>query len=779
MVLPRSGAEGVALTATGTALRPEWPRDLDRPIVAVLEFGYAETDSNTRKISGWPGPWATSTIEGGCILVATRDGQLRSVQADAAAVEALLSPRSIVLVGASERSRWSTALLANLERHGFAGPVHLVNPRGSLVGGRRSARNCAELGETADLGVLMVPVDAIAEAVTGLADAGVRSAVVLTSGFAEVGAEGATLQAEAVRTAMAAQVTLLGPNSLGFMNLTQRVVAWATPIDLPSRSDGVALVSQSGATAFFLAALANQQDIALSHVVATGNEAMLDGAAIVRHLVGDPHVRAIALFAESVRDPEGFLDAAQAAQAAGKPMVVLKVGASEATARSALAHTGALVGDDGVFEGVCQRHGIIRARSMEELLNTADIMARTGRLDTRGLCVVSNSGGVCEIAADTADALGIALPEVPADTVPVVRAALPDYGTPHNPLDLTGGIEPAGAGDALIALGNSGVYSAMLVPFYPIPETTEGLASRQKELYRHLTRGLRETDAAGFLVSYTGGELSTEGRAFVEALDIPYLACGLDRALGGLAGAFQWSRARPRTRLEWSGSPIPDRPTSEQATMEVMRCAGVPVVPQMLVGSRATAIAVARELGGPVVLKVASADIGHKSEIGGVALHVEGDVEVGAAFDRVSEAGRRQSGARIDGVLVSPMRHGGLELFVGCSVDPVWGPVLAVGLGGIYVEILSDVAIRPLPVPADEVLDMLRGLRGARLFAGERGAEPADLHAVAAAVAAIGDLALRFGPDLAALDVNPLWVQGRRVEALDGLAIWRDDVRTD
>jgi acyl-CoA synthetase (NDP forming) len=699
-----------------------------------------------------------------------------------AAIDALLSPRSVVLVGASERSRWSTALLSNLARHGFTGPVNLVNSKGSVVAGRTTARSCAELGEPADLGVVMVPAVAVPDAVAGLADAGARSAVVLTSGFAETGVEGAARQAQVVQAATGAGVTLLGPNSLGFINRSANIAAWATPIDLPSRRGGVAVVSQSGATAFFLAALAHQQDVALSHVVATGNEAVLDGGAIVRRLVEDPQVRAVAMFLESVRDPASFLDAAETAQAANVPLVVLKVGSSAATARSALAHTGALVGDDGVFDGVCQRYGIVRVRSMEELLTTADVIGRTGRLRPGGLGIVSNSGGVCEIAADTADALGLELPEIPPDTARRVGAALPGYGTPHNPLDLTGGIEPENAGDAVAMLGGAGAYSAVLVPFYPVPSSTEGLAERQKNLYRELSRGLRTSGVPGFLVSYTAGGLSADGRALVAELDIPYLACGLDRALSGLAGAFRWSQARPRPLPQPLPSAAPvgepiaerDRPTSEREVMDLMRRAGVPAVPQHLVHDRASAVASAAELGGPVVLKIASADIGHKSDIGAVALRVQGAREVAAAFDRVLAAGRSQPGARVDGVLVSPMRESGTELFVGCTVDPVWGQVLAVGLGGVFVEVFSDVAVRPLPVTPAEVAQMLRGLRGARLLAGERGTVAADLDAVGRAVAALGDLAIRLGPKLAALDVNPLWVDGDQVEALDGLAVWRD-----
>jgi acetate---CoA ligase (ADP-forming) len=684
---------------------------------------------------------------------------------------ALLAPRSVVVVGASDRSRWSSALLGNLDRHGFPGRVHLVNRRGSAVGGRPTARSCAELGEEVDLAVVMVPSAAVPDAVAGLEPAGVRSAVVLTSGFAEIGAGGLALEEALVDAARSAGVTVLGPNSLGFMNLAERVVAWATPVELPSRRDGVAVVSQSGATALFLAGLAHQQDVGLSHVVATGNEALLDLGSVVRRLVDDPAVRVVAVFAESVRDPAGFLDAVEAAGASGKPLVVLKVGASEATARSALAHTGALVGDDRVFDGICARHGIVRVRSMEELLTTADVLARVGRLGSGGLCVVSNSGGVCEIAADTADRLGVAVPEVPEAAVPALRAALPDYGTPHNPLDLTGGVTPEGAGDAVAALGRSGAYAATLVPFYPVPEDTASLAGRQEQLYRHLTRGLRDGGRPGFLVSYTAGGIGPAARAFVEELGVPYLACGMDRALSGLAGAFRWSASRPRTRGRWAGVPEPARPRSEWQTLELLARHGVPVVPRALATDPEQAVAAARATGGPVAMKIVSADIAHKTDIGGVALGVTGDGPVAAAYHRLVAAGRAVPGATVDGVLVAPMRADGVELIAGCSVDPVWGPVLAVGLGGIHVEMFADVAVRPLPVAPDEVGEMLLGLRGARLLSGGRGRDPVDLTAVGTAIAAIGDLALALGPDLAALEVNPLWARASHVEALDALTL--------
>ena len=695
---------------------------------------------------------------------------------DESAAGALIEPHSIAIVGASERSRWSTAIVGNLECHGYTGELHLVNPRGGGIGGRRVAQSCAAVGTEIDLSIVLVPANAVVEVVTDLATAGARAAMILTSGFAEAGPQGQARQQQLTDSAAAAGIRLLGPNSLGFMNFVAQTVAWATPISAPSRQDGVALVSQSGATALFLSSLAYQQDIPLSYVVSTGNEADLGCGTFAALLAADPQVRAVAMFLESVRDPRQFVAAARSAAAYDKPLVVLKVGASEVSARSALAHTGALVGDDRVFDGICERYDVIRVRSLEELMTTADIAGRTGVLAPGGLCIVSNSGGVCEVAADTADTLGIDLPDIPGPTAAELRGLMPDYATPHNPLDLTGGIVPGDCERIVAALGARPEYAALLVPFYPVPLEPDPGDQRLAALHRHIAAALRVTPTPGFLVSYTGSVISGPGRALIEGIGLPYLACGMDRALAGLSSAFWWSQRRRRAVAEVPREVVPGslpaRPRSEREILDLFAQRGLPTVPHTLVTTAPEAIAVAAGYGGPAVLKIASPDIGHKTEIGGVALRVSGADAVTTAFHQVTAAGRAQPGARVDGVMVSPMREGGVELFVGCSQDPVWGPVLALGLGGIWVEVLSDIAIRPLPVGPGDVLDMLNSLRGTSLLAGQRGLPPADLDAVAAAVVGIGDVAVRLGPDLAALDVNPLWVRGDAVEILDGLAVW-------
>ena len=702
-----------------------------------------------------------------------------------AGAASILRPRSVVIVGASDRSRWSTAAFDNLANNGFKGPIHLVNRRGGTVHGRPALANCAELprGEV-DLGIVLVPAEAAEGAVRDLADAGVGTVAMLTSGFAETGPAGAALQASVAEAAQTRGVRLLGPNTLGFLNFVDGTRVWTTPVPAPVRNRGVAIVSQSGATAFFLTGLAERMGIGLSYVVSTGNEADLDCASFVAELAADEATRAVALFIETVRSPGRFLRAVEAANAAGKPVVVLKVGRSEVTARAALAHTGALVGDDRVFEGLCRQYSLIRVGAIEDLLATADIAARAGRLRPGGLGVVSNSGGICEVAADTAAARGISLPDFTPPAVEALRAALPAFATPHNPLDVTGGVSPEACGTIAGIMAAEPGVSALLCPWYDVPTVPEQVNDRLLDIYRHMADALADAPVPGFLVSYTASGVNALSHDIIARTRLPYLACGLDRALTGMAGLMWWSRrnaaVRPiRADVGWADAgpvdigPMDARPDTERAALEHLARFGVPVVPAGLATDADEAASLADAATGPVVLKIASPDIGHKSDIGGVLLDLSGSAAVRAGWAQVVAAARQHApAARIDGVLVSPMRPRGAELFVGVTRDPQWGPVLAVGLGGVWVEVLKDVALRLLPATPAEIRTALDELRGAAVLKGSRGLPEAELDRVAAVVARIGDAALALGPGLAALDVNPLWVRGDRVEALDALCVW-------
>ena len=577
---------------------------------------------------------------------------------------AMLRPRSIALVGATDRSRWSQNTFDNLINRKYPGKVYLVSRRGGTVHGRSAATSCAAVGAPIDLALLMVPMAAIDEAMAELAAADVHNAVILTSGFAETGHDGADHQARLASLARQHNVSLLGPNCLGFVNFIDNVPLWTGGFRAPSKPGSIAVVTQSGANGSFISSLAAQHEIGLSHMISTGNEADLDCAHFIDHLIDQPDVRAIALFAETIRHAPSFAAAARRAIAVAKPIVVLKIGLSEVTARSAQAHTGALVGDDRVFDGVCRQYGIVRVDFIEDLLFTADVITRTGVLQPQGIGVVSISGGACEIAADRAQVLHMPMPALSDAAVAELRTALPSFGTPNNPLDITGGavLQPDLFEQGLRILGKQPEFSA-LACLFDVPVADEHATEFVLAALRHIAVGLHAASVPALMMSHTVKPVTATSTRIIEEIGLPYVSSGLHHGMNALGNAFWWSEQY--RRLAGTSASIAtiadasERPNSERATLDYLARCNIPVVPTTLARVADQAVAAARTIDGHVVLKIASDDIAHKSDIGGVALNLEGDAAVADAFRRIMAVA--PTGARVDGVLVAPMRSDGLD----------------------------------------------------------------------------------------------------------------------
>lgn len=700
---------------------------------------------------------------------------------DTGALQTLFSPRSIALVGASERSAWSNTAHKNLVDFGFDGRILPVNPKGNAVYGRPAARSLGALGDAVDLALLMVPQAAVEDVLDEVQAAGIRNAVVLASGYAETGAEGRELQDRLRAKAVSAGIQLIGPNCVGFVNYVSRTPVFTITPPLPILPGSLAVISQSGAVGTLAHQYAHKQGIGLSHIVTTGNEAVIDVGRVIGYMADDPHTRSIAVFIEAVRDVASFRAGAERARAAGKPVVVLKIGRSATTAKSAQAHTGALVGDDRVFDAVCQALNIIRVDSMEELIITAEIIARTGVLRGDGVGFSSISGGICEILGDRAESVGIQLPEPSAVTVERLQAALPAFGTPHNPLDTTGAIilDPKLMGETTRILLEEPRFDLLGVAFdVPISEQQERSYSRPG--LEAIQQAANAGSIPALILSHTAQSLTDHARGTVEALGLNYFPCGLELAVPALARAVSWSRTmragqtRPASPAALRPEVLAQRPEGERALLQALGGFGVPVIPQILARTAQEAAAAAGECGGPVAIKIASPDIAHKTEVGGVKLNIATPEAAAAACTAMlAEVAAKAPGARIDGVVVSPMRSPGVELLVGVRSDPLWGPVVALGLGGVWVEILKDTQLRLLPVAEQDVLDMLDQLKGRALLDGYRGAAAVDRQAVARAVVAITQAALALGPELDTLEINPLRAGPEGAEALDVLAIWQ------
>ncbi len=694
----------------------------------------------------------------------------------------LFRPRSVALVGASDKSNFSLLAYRNLVDFGLGGRTYLVNRRGATTHGRPTVTSCARVGEPIDMAYLMVPRAGMLAALDDAAEAGIRNACVLSSGYAEAGDAGRAAQAELVAHAASLGMVLLGPNHLGFANFTDGVPVCSVP-GLPRQGGPVALLSQSGASSAAMLDFAAMANVGLSYLVTLGNEAMITAGHVLEFLVDDRGSRAVGMFIETVREPAVFRRAAVCAAAAGKAVVVLKAGSSALSARTAAAHTGALVGDDRVISSVFTDLGVIRVDSIEDMLITAGAAAALGRLDRPGIGIVSISGGACDIVADRAEDFGAALPELAAPTRDTLAEVLPGYATVQNPLDVTGAavLDPTIFTRAIEAMsadpsiGVVGVISAL--PWTdPAPESRPYYG---QVIVDAIGAGMRAASCPTAFINQVMQPVTDYTRTSMEHGGVPYVLPGLRQAVVALRNVAWWSDVT-RTAPAGAAASVPVSAPGERrghwaedAARRLLSDAGIPVGPACVASSADEAVKAAAGLGGPLAVKIVSADIPHKSDIGGVRLNVPPDENaVREAYLAVTAAAAAAGHGTTADVLISPMRTGGTELLVGAVRDPVWGPMLAVAVGGIFVEVLQDSALAPLPVTPAQARRMLGTLRGRALLDGARGGAPADLSALSAVITRIGDLAVALGDDLESLEVNPLWVDGATIEALDAAVAW-------
>jgi acetate---CoA ligase (ADP-forming) len=621
--------------------------------------------------------------------------------------------------------------------------------------------------------------------------AGIRHAVVLASGYREVGEEGRALEDAMVTRAIANGVTVLGPNCLGFVNAHARSAPYALTLPAPLTAGPVGVALQSGALASVVLAFAKAHAIGISMLTSMGNEGMMKTADVLDYLVEDEATRVICLFLEEIGDPAGFARVAEKADRAGKPIVALKVGSSPAGRQAALAHTGSVAGDDAVVDAALRQLNVIRVTSLEELLTTGAALGYNRWPRGRRMGVLTLSGGSCDIIADAASAQGLQIPDFSAETATAIAAHLPPFAAAQNPLDVTGfgtlanlsaQTGPLTAVDHALDIAVQDpnldfvLFSGLTLPEARPPG--EKMARALEARLDWLARRMASAPIPVIPVATTCVNISEYGRGLLTRHGINILG-GLDLGIGALGHTRRWLENRGRVRPAVAGLPAPadglaspvPGPWSEARARRLLADAGVPVVPGGLASSAGEAAEIARNVGLPVALKICSAQITHKSDIGGVVLGLSSEAEVRAGYEKVRAAGQAVPDATVDGVLVTPMRSGGTELLAGVTVDATFGPVLAVGLGGIWVEILEDTALRLLPVDAAEVRRMLGELRGLPLLQGARGTAPANLDAVAAAIARLGEVALSLTGTLRALEVNPLWVNGDQVEALDVLVV--------
>lgn len=692
----------------------------------------------------------------------------------------LFDPQGIAIVGASATPGKIGAMpITLLQQHGYSGRIIPVNPRADIIAGLPALPGLDALDDAVDLAILAVPAAHAAQALERARPGQVGAAVVFTSGFSETGTDGAAQQERLCTIARERGIRLLGPNCLGFMNVRRNVYATFSPAPANGvvAPGGIGMVSQSGAFGAYAYSMARERGLGLSHWISTGNEADIDVADCIEWLARDTDTRVIMAYMEGCRDGAKLRRALAAARDADKPVVVTKIGRTQAGAQAAASHTAALAGDDAVYDALFRQYGALRARTIEEFFNLGYALDTWKRPPQgRRLGIFTISGGVGALMADEAADTGLALPEPAADAQARLLQRVP-FASGRNPVDVTGqavsepGLLLATADDMLA----DGRYDALAV-FLAAAGSSEALWPTFEAFARQMQArhpGVPLAISALFPPARRR-ELERLG-----CLVFPDPSAAI-RTIGAVAGLGSGPapgvvETSPAT-ADAGALPLLDAYNEVQA-MELLRQAGLPASPCVLAGDAEAAVRAAASLGAACVLKVVSPDITHKSDVGGVKLNVQGDDALRSAYADILAAVRQhRPDARIDGVLVAPMAPKGVECIAGVHCDPVFGPVVMFGLGGVFVEVLKDVSFRLAPFGRDDALAMIREIKGYALLQGARGAPPCDIGALAEALAALSRFAHARRADFSSVEINPLLAlpEGQGVVALDAVVIRAD-----
>lgn len=695
-------------------------------------------------------------------------------------LSSLLAPRSVALVGASENvTRIGGRPLRYLREGGFKGAIYPVNPNRDSVQGHRAYASIAALPETPDVALLAVPAGGTLQAVRDCADRRVKAAIIFSAGFAETGEEGRRAQDEIAGVARESGMRILGPNCLGVFNAAESYYGtFSAILDTTFVKPGpIAVVSQSGAYGSHITHLARERGLGVGRWITTGNECDVDVAEALGWVVKQPDVKVVITYAEGVRNRDAFLGALEMARAQEKAIVFMKVGRSDVGAHAVSSHTAALAGSDAIFDAVFRQYGVYRARTTAEQLDIAYACSRGVYPRGDKLGIFTLSGGFGIQMADDAALAGLDVAPMPDEAQQKLKAMLP-YASPRNPVDATAQAltDLPLMTDYIRAMLDHGDYDMFAGIFGSGPATASFSASLRTAL-ETATAGRGDRVLALTMSAPREIVRSYEDKGFLVFEDGAQLTAALG-ALVHFRKSFEAARCEnevlPETRRVALSAPL-----SERASKEALRQAGIAFPAEELVSPDGDVAAAAARIGYPVVLKISSPDIPHKTEIGGVAVGVRDEAQArGEAAAILARARSARPDARIEGVLVAPMLKGGVETIMGVARDPVFGPVVMFGLGGIFVEVLKDVAFRLAPFGVEEARRMIREIRGYPVLEGVRGAPPADIEALARMLSDLSRFAAANADSVDSVDLNPVLALAKGAAPLDALITSRADARS-
>jgi acetyl coenzyme A synthetase (ADP forming)-like protein len=709
--------------------------------------------------------------------------EARESQAESASIARLLAPRSIAVIGASRRpGHIGHELFRNLLSYGFEGPIYPVHPTSVSVAGVRAYASVLEVPDAVDLAIVVVPEPEVAEVVRECAEKGVHGLLIISAGFAETGPEGKAAERELVAAARSNGMRLIGPNCLGVLNTAPTVHMNATFAPAAPVAGNVAFLSQSGGLGIELMSRAGELGIGISQFVSVGNKADVSGNDLLQYWADDAQTEVILLYLESFGNPAKFVRLARNL-ARTKPIVAVKSGRTAAGTRAASSHTAALAAPDVAVDALFRQAGVIRVDTLDELLSTAMVLAHQPLPSGRRIAIVSNAGGPGILAADACAGAGLEVSDLTDTTQDALRGIASAGASVRNPVDLVAGASAQQFEDALrITLADESV-DAVLTIFVP------PLVTRAADVAGAIGRAAESANDKPVVACFLGRSgvpdalRGHDGRRTIPSFAFPESAA---HALGRVADLADWRRRPPGSVPSLEGidraaahaiiatalAAAPEGAWLEPApAAALLQCFGIPVVPTREVADAQQARAAAREVGFPVVLKASAPELVHKSDVGGVALDLPDEESVAEAFTAMSAS----VGPAMSGAIVQPMvggsmrarsRGAGVELIVGITHDPLFGPLVLFGLGGVTAELLADRALRLVPVTDEDAHELVRSLHGSPLLFGYRGRPQVD-------VAAVEDLILRVGaladdvPEIVEMDLNPVVATADGIVALD------------
>jgi len=698
-------------------------------------------------------------------------------------------PRSIAVIGASrDPNSVGQSVFRNILMGGYKGVLYPVNPKAQFILSVKAYPSITEVPDEVDLAVIVVPAPIVLQVLEECGEKGVKGAIVISAGFKEIGGEGIERERRLKEIADKYGIALIGPNCLGVINTDPAISMNASFAGNMPQQGRIAFISQSGALCTAVLDYARGQGIGFSKVVSMGNKADIDEADILMALAEDPQTSVILMYLEELTSGRRFIDVARVITGElpqPKPILAIKAGRTAAGARAASSHTGALSGSDEVYEAILAQAGVLRVESVEELFDYAEAFVNQPLPNGPRIAIITNAGGPAIMAADACARYGLELSNLTEETRKKLKASLPPAASIQNPIDLIGDAQHDRYEIALEAVMKDPNVDMIAVLLTPQAMTDV------EEVARTIVR-ISKSDGKPIVATFMGWYDVSPGIKVLIENGIPHYSFP-EQAIRALAAMYRFVKwlTRPRTDIKFFADV--DKNTAreiilkarsegrrllrEDEALKVLEAYKFPVMLWGIASSPEEAVKVANEIGYPVVMKILSPDIIHKFDVGGVILNLDSEGAVIDAFEKMmKQVSEKCPDARIDGVLIQKMAKKGVETILGMTRDPIFGPMLMFGLGGIYVEVLKDVTFRVAPVRELGALRMVKSIRSSAMLSGYRGQPPSDIDAIVECICRLSQLVIDFD-EIEELDINPLMVfpKGEGASVLDARILLREE----